>query len=496
MRPLVIVFAMALLARAEVTYKIRLTSNEGNRIVELPAEKYVAAVLAGESSTFHSDESLKAMAVAARTYAARLRGRHKEEGFDFCATTHCQRAAIGDIPARLVQAAAATAGELLWSGGKPAFAVYTRDCGGKTEAAKAVWPNIDIGYLVSHSDPYCTRHGASVWTWSAEPKEIVQALQSSQLLAPAELREVVILRRTESKRAQMLNLEGASSVRISAGSFRFAIGRELGWNTLRSDQYEVQNADDTIRFHGRGQGHGVGLCQLGAEEMGTEGRTYREILAFYYPGTAISRRASGFRWVRLGGEGVTVLTTRPEADRKVLTAAERAKAYAARRLRMAALSEIVVRVYADLDSFRNATGEPGWVAAHSRGNTIDLQPPELLLRSGALIPVLQHEMLHAILESQASRDLPTWFREGLVEWLAREKGISFSPLSSSPPDLDKDIRQREWRGSAERAYAEAEARVAALVSHYGEAAVLDWAVRGLPAEVKNSSERSAATKSK
>jgi hypothetical protein len=91
----------------------------------LPAERYVAGVIAGESSVFRNEEALKAMAVAARTYVARMRGRHTKEGFDFCATTHCQRLDLDAIDDRATEAAAATQGELLWFGGKPAFP-YTR----------------------------------------------------------------------------------------------------------------------------------------------------------------------------------------------------------------------------------------------------------------------------------------------------------------------------------------------------------------------------------
>ena len=156
-RLLLAALLFCVVAPAQVTYKVQLTVNEGHRVVELSAETYVAAVLAGESSVFRSDEALKAMAVAARTYAAHMRGRHASEGFDFCATTHCQRVELQNITARLTAAAQATAGELLWFEGKPAFSVYTRDCGGRTENVQAVWPDVDAPYLTSRSDPYCTR---------------------------------------------------------------------------------------------------------------------------------------------------------------------------------------------------------------------------------------------------------------------------------------------------------------------------------------------------
>ncbi len=490
MRLTLILFLTSCALQAQVTYKVRLTANEGNRIVELPAEKYVAAVLAGESSTFRSDEALKAMAIAARTYAACLRGRHAAEGFDFCATTHCQRVERMNIPGRLTKAAEATAGELLWFDGKPAFSVYTRDCGGKIESVSSVWPDVQHPYLPAKADPYCTRRGISTWSWTASPVQIADALGQSSLRCPRELRSIVIRSRTVSGRAQTLQLEGDTDVTVSAGSFRFAIGRQLGWNAVRSDLYGIDEVAGRITFHGKGQGHGVGLCQTGADEMGMEGRTYREILAFYYPGTTISRLATGFHWMQLGGEGVTVLTLHPDLDRAVLILAENARRNAEKHLRLTAPSAITVRVYPDIDAFRNATGEPGWVAAHTTGSIVDLQPASVLIRSNGLRPVLDHEMLHVVLEAHAVPGLPVWFREGLVEYVSREN----NPQQHGENwNLDADLRQRQSRAEAETAYAEASAKVASLMTRYGEAAVLGWVESGLPPDVKYSSDKSAVT---
>ncbi|MBV8895458.1 MAG: SpoIID/LytB domain-containing protein [Acidobacteriaceae bacterium] len=489
MRLALFLLAAAWGLQAQVTYKVRLTSN---KIVELPAEQYVAGVLAGESSTFQSDEALKAMAVAARTYAARLRGRHASEGFDFCATTHCQRFEAGDIPTRLSSAAAATAGELLWFEGKPAFAAYTRDCGGKLESVAAIWPDIEAAYLPFHLDPYCTRPAEPDWSWTASPTQIVQALHASNLQSPSGLHRVVIRTRSESGRAQTLELEGDSNIVVNAGAFRFAIGRELGWNTIRSDLYKIDNSS-MIMFHGKGQGHGVGLCQLGADAMGRVGRNYREILAFYYPGTSVSRLATGFHWMTLGGEGVTVLTLHPELDRSVLALAESARRNAEDRLHLGAPAAITIRVYPDIDAFRNATGEPGWVAAHTSASTIDLQPASILNRNGGVKPVLEHEMLHVVLESHAAAGLPIWFREGLVEYLSTGE---HRVANSQPSTNEGDLRQRHSRADADHAYAQAVEQVTALISRYGETTVLGWIERGLPADVKYSSDNSAATNSK
>jgi stage II sporulation protein D len=491
-RLILLLLTGTVLCRAEVTYRVRLGPDEGNRIVTLTAEKYVAAVLAGESSTFRNDEALKAMAVAARTYAARMCGRHAAEGYDFCTTTHCQRADLHDVTGRVVLAARDTAGQLLWFQGEPAFAVYTRSCGGDAESGTVVWPDIRAPYLRVHPDPYCVRAGPQAWTWSATPDRIAFALHASNLKTPDGMERIAIVDKTASGRAKTLLLSGNHTVLISAGSLRFAIGRFFGWNTLRSDLYQVQTSGGHIVFRGAGEGHRVGLCQRGADEMASEGSSYREILAFYYPGTSVGITARQFDWTRLGGENVTVLTARPDADRKLLRFAENVRSEWESKLNWHDTRAITIRVYPTLDSFRNATGEPGWVAARTSGSNIEMQPASVLEEHGALRGTLGHELLHALVEMRAAPGLPVWFREGVVEWLS-----SPSPQAAHVEQIeDQDLRQRNDRVKAERAYAIAETRVSELVNRYGADAVLTWVARGLPEAVKNSSVNSAATNSR
>jgi stage II sporulation protein D len=484
-RALAFLLALTFVCHGQVTYKVRIA----DRIVTLPAEQYVAAVLAGESSVFQNDEALKAMAVAARTYAANLRGRHAREGFDFCSTTHCQRLDLNGITERLTRAAQETAGELLWFDGKPAFTVYTRSCGGEAEDVRAVWPEVPAPYLLVHADPYCLRAGGEKWAWAASPERIVDALRISHLQAPAPLRRIDVVSRTQSGRNKTLSLAGDNGrTLISASSFRFALGRTLGWNTLRSERYEIENNPDRIVFHGSGEGHGVGLCQRGADEMASEGRNYRDILAFYYPGTALGKTATGFPWTRLGGEGVAIFTTEPDRDRNVLMMAKAIKSDIEQQLpwRFSPGSTVAIYIYPNLDAFRNATGEPGWVAARTVGKRIDLQP------AASSRETLHHELLHVLVESHAAPGLPVWFREGVVEWLA-DRNRDATPRGRVD---DTGIRQRTNRAQAEQAYQNAQARVSALIARYGEPAVLGWVARGVPEEVRNSTASSPQTNSR
>ena len=470
---LALAFAATLTA-APVTLKVRIQS----ATIEMPLEQYVAAVLAGECSTFRSDEGVKAMAVAARSYALNLRGRHAAQGYDLCATTHCQRVDPDAVTPRLASLAAQTSGELLWFEGKPAFACYSRSCGGATEDARAVWPDLRAPFLRSHPDPYCPRQPAAEWHWSAPAAEIASALRQSHLRAPAEITAIAIAQRTASGRVQVLALVGtAAPVRLSASSFRFAIGRALGFHTVRSDRWSVAREGAQLSFVGTGDGHGVGLCQLGADQMGVEGRGYREILAFYYPGTVLGLTARGLAWRRIGGETVALMTTQPDRDGAVLAAAERQVKGIASQYGWTPPGGIEIRLYPDVETFRNVTGEPGWVAARTAGRRIHLQPAAVLRTRSALDSTIHHELLHVFVEAQAAPGIPVWFREGLVGYLEH-------PVRTGGPGArESDLRQTEDAARARRAYMAAAQKVAALVQRHGAPAVLAWLKSGLPASV-------------
>ncbi|MGD0363250.1 MAG: SpoIID/LytB domain-containing protein [Bryobacteraceae bacterium] len=474
------------LGAAPPAVKVRVDTPHGAQVLDLPWERYVAGVLAGECSVFKSDAALRAMAVAARTYAVHLRGRHAADGYDFCSTTHCQRLDMDGITPRLSAIAAETAGEIVWFEGKPAFTPYTRDCGGRTEAGTEP-------YLKSHPDAYCARAGTETWQWAGDPARIEKVLFASGLRVPRALEGIAIVSRTTSGRALTLSLRGAAeSVPLSAGSFRFAIGRALGWNTVRSDLYDIQPGGGPILFQGRGAGHGVGLCQRGAKQMAAEGRSYRDILAYYYPGTAVGVTARGLPWQRLGGDSVTLWTTQPEQDGAVLAIAERASRAVTRRTNWPMPAHVEIRLYPDLDSFRNATAEPGWVAATTQGARIQLQPASVLRSHGALEETLRHELFHVAVESRAAPGLLVWFREGIVEYLSG--GAPGDGLPGVP--ADSEVRETTDPARARRAYSEAARAVAGLVARYGEATVLGWVTRGLPPEVRKTSASQAPTKSR
>ncbi len=489
LRALFLLISVAVL-RGEIVYKIRLSAAEGSTVVELAAERYVAAVLAGESGTFENQEALKAMAVAARSYAAYFRSRHAAEGYDFCSTTHCQRVILKDANGRYAQAAEATRGQLLWFQSKPAFTAYTRNCGGRSEAARTVWPNESAPYLIVHDDPYCTRGNRDAWRWQITAADLSRSLTEAGMEVPAELSRVVVLDHSSSGRVRTLSLVGGEGSKlISGSSFRFAIGRTLGWNTIRSEQYQVRSANSVIDFAGRGSGHGVGLCQEGAAEMAAEGKTYQQILGFYYPGASVSVLANDLKWKSLQGRQATVFAIDLNTARKTLRIVDEISSELKSRYGFERPIGLQIYVYPDLESYRNGTGEPGWVAAHTAGVKIETQPFIVLQQHGGFTPVMRHELLHATVESEAKPGLPWWFREGLVECLAGDPAAG----SATMPTNDKQISKRSDAAAAHNFYRAAGERVAELRMRYSTRELLRWVKFGVPeAVIRSSSSKQPA----
>ena len=114
--------------------------------------------------------------------------------------------------------------------------------------------------------------------------------------------------------------------------------------------------------------------------MGEEGHSYREILSFYYPGTKLGVGAQGTQWQQLDSEDVELFTTRPERDRALLPLATRLMHEAEESTGLVYNGAAKLKVYPTVAAFRDATGEPGWVAASTQGRTIRLQPTDVLAR--------------------------------------------------------------------------------------------------------------------
>ena len=304
---------------------VRSRENHLQIVFSMPLEDYVAAVLAAEGGDLRGDDARKAMAVAVRTYAARFHSRHTADGFDFCDTTHCQVVRWDRTDAHALAAAASTQGEILAFGGSPAATYYHQNCGGTIAAAKEVWPDSGEPYLPTHPDPYCLgREPTAVGIDAVGCRSRCRYASVGTKPAPRLDRQSKSCSVQTSGRAQKLRLAGGSSPTfiMSASSLRYAVGRTLGWNKIRSDLYDVRAGAAGLTFFGRGAGHGVGLCQAGAEQMSLQGKGYREILSFYYPGTQVAKSPE-IQWQQRFSDRFELDSTTPEQDAFVLPIAAR-----------------------------------------------------------------------------------------------------------------------------------------------------------------------------
>jgi stage II sporulation protein D len=449
-------------------------------VVTLPVESYVERVVASESGPADSPESLKALAIVVRTFA--LHEAHGHADYDLCDSTHCQLLHWAGNRERLAAAHAATlatAGETLWFHDRRALAYFNKDCGGRTASPTEIWPKArPVPYLIPLPDRYCTEDGGREWASELTRAELTAALAARGLARPG-WQSLTVARRGDSGRAVTLRLD---ETEISAEDFRLAVGEALGWNRIPSTWFELSRQGDRIAFHGRGWGHGVGLCQKGAAAMAAQGRSTQQILEQYFPGTEVADEETGQAWKSFAGEGF-LLESLDASDAAYLPDLNRARAEASERSGLNASELIRVRAFASTPAFREATLAPGWVAAFTEGDWIGTQPLRTLATRHLLAGTMRHEFLHALVEEQAGPHAPLWLREGLVESWSVPGGTANTPPALSIDAVDAALVHASTEAESEAAHRAAAWYAAQLLTRYGRAHILEWLRSGLPAGV-------------
>ncbi|MCR5432787.1 MAG: DUF4922 domain-containing protein [Bacteroidaceae bacterium] len=305
----------------------------------LPAEDYLASVISSEMKSSCSLEFLKAAAVISRSwlFAQMEKRRTREDNgtgffsfsrteeelvrwydredhmlFDVCADDHCQRyqGVTRVLNPQVQQAIAATRGQILVSEGSICDTRFGKCCGGRTNEFQYCWENVRHPYLTSVADPFCNIQDSSIlkrvlndydlettdfYRWQVEySQEELSSLISTRL--KLDLGSILRLESLEAGPGGHI-----SRLRIVGTERSFIVGKELeirrtlSPSHLKSSAFTVEylNVTDGIpqgfRLNGKGWGHGVGLCQIGAAVMGHKGYPYRKILSHYYTGAQMKR---------------------------------------------------------------------------------------------------------------------------------------------------------------------------------------------------------------
>ena len=239
-----------------------------NRIDE---EHYIAGVIEAEVGQGQASEFYKAKSVICRTYLYGNIDRHENEGFHLCDEVHCQAFKGQCRNHNILTAVTAAKGVILTDreDSKPILAAYHANCGGETESAHNAWQN-DLPFLIPVTDPHCAHTNNANWQKSISLDDWISYLMKNGLkLDPALV--------TDFSFQQVHRVPD-----YTVNDFTIPVRKIRNDWQLRSSFFSIVVEDENVVLQGRGYGHGVGLCQEGAMEMGRQGFKYDDMISFYY----------------------------------------------------------------------------------------------------------------------------------------------------------------------------------------------------------------------
>lgn len=256
-------------------------------INQLEVEDYIKGVLYHEVSNRWPMEALKVQAVAARSYAITQIQASAKRDFDVTNDIYSQVYGGRDSERyRTNMAVDATQGEILTVGNKVLPTYFHAACGGHTEDSAELWPKQTWAALRGVACIYCRESPHYFWKRNIRLKDIQDKLNAKDY-AIGLIEDIAVTKRNSSDRIVALIITDrlGKQLTISGKDFREIVGPNL----IRSNNYFIVMQGYYSDFIGKGWGHGVGMCQWGAQGMSTRGFTYDKILQYYYPGASITR---------------------------------------------------------------------------------------------------------------------------------------------------------------------------------------------------------------
>jgi len=269
----------------------------------VPLEPYLAGVVGAEMPDYWEPAALKAQAIAARTYCLYIKKRFgRNRAWDVRKTqAHQVYLGVRAESARIWEAVNRTYGQVLIckhpDGTEGIFPTYYSSiCGGHTENSKHVFGD-SFEALVGRPCPYCknvAKHSFFYWPTVQFDKTYVTARllrRYPKLKQIGEITNIIAARQSnygKFSRVTLVKLVGSTgkSDFLRAEDFRLAI--DPSGRKLQSTIYQIVNMGDKWEFlAGIGYGHGVGMCQCGAQAMAREGKTAEQILSYYYANSRI-----------------------------------------------------------------------------------------------------------------------------------------------------------------------------------------------------------------
>ena len=284
------------------------TANAYDVVNHVPIERYLPGVIARELYANWHTETFKAQAVAARSYAIIQFANNSHRHFDLENTEASQvYGGTTDNPTALA-AVRATRGVVLTWDNRILPAYFSSVCGGTGQDAAVAFPHAEEIEPLSgrHHGGWCA--AATTYRWGPIVRN--RAALSQRIAAWGEGRKhpIAAIKALQSVTVSVTNRVGrparfaltdtaGKTYDLGPEEFRFACNHTApGVAELPKDQKLKSShvrpivVGEAVQFvDGRGHGHGVGLCQWGAQGIAMKGYNAPSILAFYYPGAQLTQ---------------------------------------------------------------------------------------------------------------------------------------------------------------------------------------------------------------
>ena len=290
--------------RGKLQIIVNSDSNSFDVINIVPLEAYLAGVVGAEMPAYWEPEALKAQSIAARTYCLYIKKRFGANHNWDVKKTQANQVYLGvsaESPP-VWEAVNQTQGQVLVcekaDGGEDIFPTYySSSCGGHTENSNNVFGD-SFQPLAGVICPYCKDVAKPLfffWPMVQFDSNNITAKLSQRypsLTQLGEISDITVTKQSDYEdfsrltEVKLIGPGGKSNV-LKAEDLRLAI--DPTGNKIKSAICQIVKLGDKWAFlSGRGYGHGVGMCQCGAQAMARGGKTAEEILAYYYPGSKIS----------------------------------------------------------------------------------------------------------------------------------------------------------------------------------------------------------------
>ncbi|MDA3899744.1 MAG: SpoIID/LytB domain-containing protein [Spirochaetes bacterium] len=247
-------------------------------------ESYIMGVVSSEMSPSWHTEAIKAQAVAARTYAFYTLSNKKTVSlYDLDATTKFQvYKGMSAESENSNNAVKETTGQILSYNNKPILALFHSTSGGRIINNKYVWNGEDLPYLVDKAVPYGKSSPHYSWSTQIGLYEIRKLLDSRYTNVGAVTG--LSFKKHQGRVVEIIITHKNGRVKMSGNEFRMM----FPGGKIKSQFFTAKRTKDGLHLDGHGWGHGVGMCQYSAKEMAELGKSYKDILNFFYEGITIT----------------------------------------------------------------------------------------------------------------------------------------------------------------------------------------------------------------